>query len=170
MSGAPSTDFRRLMARWATGVSIVTASAEGDDHGLTVNAFLSVSLNPPTVLVSVTLDADTTPVLDRTRKFAVNFLAFDQKELSQRFAEVIPHRAKFEGVALTRGVTGAALLSSTLGSLEAEVNQHLDVADHRLFLARVVAVHPGREVAPLLFYRSRYAASDGARQLTLEPP
>ncbi|HEV2317669.1 MAG TPA: flavin reductase family protein [Thermoplasmata archaeon] len=164
----PSAEFRRLMGHWATGVSVVTASDGGEDHGLTVNAFLSVTLEPPTVLVSLTHDADTTPIVDRTRTFAVNLLAFDQKSLSQKFAEVIPHAAKFDGLEVTRGSTGAPLLTGTLGALEAEVDRHFDVADHRLFLGRIVAVHAGRDVAPLLFFRSRYASSDGSTRLTLE--
>ncbi len=67
-------EFRNLMARWATGVSVVTARDGALDAGLTVNALLSVSLAPPSVLVSLTEDADTTPVIERTGLFAVNLL------------------------------------------------------------------------------------------------
>ncbi|HXQ79552.1 MAG TPA: flavin reductase family protein, partial [Thermoplasmata archaeon] len=80
------SEFRNVMARWATGVSVVTARDGPLDAGLTVNAFLSVSLAPPSVLVSLTEDSDTTPVIERTGLFAVNFLAADQRALSERFA------------------------------------------------------------------------------------
>ncbi len=170
--GAPPDPavFRRLMGRWATGVSVVTAREDGHDLGLTVNAFLSVALVPPTVLISLSHDADTTPVIGRTRHFAVNLLAFDQRGLSERFAKTLPPAEKFRGLPVERGNTGAALLPETLGSLEARVARELDVADHRLFVGEVVALHPGREVPPLLFFGSRYAESDGSRTLTLGPP
>lgn len=178
MSPAPSTgavdatEFRRWMGRWATGVSVVTAHEGGHDHGMTVNAFLSVSLAPPTVLVALTHDADTTPVVERSGAFAVNLLAADQRALSERFAALTGPEEKFRGLALRRGTTGAALLSDTLGALEVRVRQAFDVADHRLFLAEALEVHPGREAAPLLFFRSRYAEDPAAARVTLDgaPP
>ena len=85
------------MSRWATGVSVVTARDGSADAGLTVNAFLSVSLHPPTVLVSLTQDADTTPVIERTGPFAVNFLAADQRALSERFARRRPSVGEVHG-------------------------------------------------------------------------
>jgi flavin reductase (DIM6/NTAB) family NADH-FMN oxidoreductase RutF len=166
MSAAP-TEFRRWMGRWASGVSIVTARSGETDAGLTVNSFLSVTLEPPTVLVALTHLADTTPVLEAARSFAVNLLAFDQRPLSERFALPSTPAEKFELLPLRRGRTGAALLEGTLGAIEAEVEQTFDVADHRLFLGRVVALHPGRDVAPLLFFRSRYSESDGGRSILL---
>ncbi len=168
--GAPALPFRRLMARWATGVSVVTTRLAEDDFGLTVNAFLSVALDPPTVLVSLTREADSTPAIAASGTYAVNFLAFDQRELSERFARAVPPRSKFEGVPVARGTTGAPLLPATLGALEAKVTERIDLADHRLFVGEVVALHPGREVPPLLFYGSQYAASDGLRGLTLPGP
>jgi flavin reductase (DIM6/NTAB) family NADH-FMN oxidoreductase RutF len=159
--------FRRLMGRWATGVSVVTAHAGGADYGLTVNAFLSVSLHPPTLLVSLSHDADTTPVIARGGPVAVNLLAFDQRALSERFAARGPPAEKFASVAFTRGENGAAILRDTLGALEARVVQRFEVADHTLVIGEVGALHLGREVPPLLFYRSQYAASDGGTTLTL---
>jgi flavin reductase (DIM6/NTAB) family NADH-FMN oxidoreductase RutF len=170
MAGTMDGDeLRRFMAHWATGVTVVTVGDGPRDFGLTVNAFLSVSLHPPTVLVSLTQDADSTPVLERVGAFAVNLLAFDQRSLSERFAAAVPPEEKFRGLPLRRGVTGAPLLHGTLGALEARVERPFDVADHRLFLGKVVALHSGRDVEPLLFFRSRYSESAGAGSLTLPP-
>jgi flavin reductase (DIM6/NTAB) family NADH-FMN oxidoreductase RutF len=152
--------FREAMARWATGVSVVTARDAGGPVGLTVNAFLSVALRPPTILVSLTHDADSTPVIDRTGAYAVNLLAFDQRALSERFALAETPATKFAGLTVGAGTLGLPLLPATIGALEARVVQRIDIADHRLFIGEVAAIHPGRPVAPLLFYRSRYSEGD----------
>jgi flavin reductase (DIM6/NTAB) family NADH-FMN oxidoreductase RutF len=165
--GADPAVFRRLMGRWATGVSVVTSHGPAGDVGLTVNAFLSVSLAPPTILISLSRDADSTPVIEATRAFAVNLLAFDQRDLSERFAQAVPPAAKFRDLPLERGATGVPLLAGTLGALEARVRSQLDSSDHRLFLGEVVSVRAGREVPPLLFFRSGYSASDGGPTVRL---
>ncbi|MFZ0831312.1 MAG: flavin reductase family protein, partial [Thermoplasmata archaeon] len=100
--------FRQLMGRWATGVSIVTAHHDGRDSGLTVNAFLSVSLEPPRILISITTDADAWPSIHQSTAFAVSVLSGTQRGISQRFASRVPPEEKFAGIDLHRGVTGAA--------------------------------------------------------------
>jgi 3-hydroxy-9,10-secoandrosta-1,3,5(10)-triene-9,17-dione monooxygenase reductase component len=168
MGGAPEVDrsaFRRLMARWATGVSVVTARAGDRDGGLTVNAFLSVSLNPPSVLVSLTTDVDTLPLVERSRRFGVSFLAADQKPLSDRFASTIPSPEKFRGVAFHRGSDGLPLLDGTLGALECRVASMTPAYDHVLVVGEVVRQELGRDAPPLLFYRSTYAEAEGPDRL-----
>jgi flavin reductase (DIM6/NTAB) family NADH-FMN oxidoreductase RutF len=162
--------FRAFMARWPTGVAVVTAHDGSSDYGLTVNAFLSVSLTPPTVLVSLTQDADTTPVVRRAKAFAVNFLTADQRLLSERFARAIPPDEKFRGLAVDRGSTGAPLLKETLGALECRLTQEIPVGDHLLLIGEVVDQRRGRETSPLLFFRSRYAEAAGPDRLELPPP
>ena len=166
-STVDSAEFRALMARWPTGVSVVTARDGTADAGLTVNAFLSVSLHPPSVLVSLTLDADTTPVIERTGLFAVNFLAADQRALSERFARTVPSAEKFAGLPVHRGATGVALLEGTLGAIECRVASHVRSYDHILFVGEVVRSERGRDAPPLLFFRSAYAEAEGADRLHL---
>lgn len=168
----PASEFRQLVARWATGVTVVTAIEAGRPHGLTVNAFLSIALEPPTVLVSLGREADTMPVVDRTGAFAVNFLAHDQRAISDRFAAVVPPDEKFAALEWAPGADGLPLLAGTLGSLSCEVVSKIDVADHRLFVAEVRSLRADREAPPLLFFRSQYAepAADGATRLPSAPP
>ena len=165
--GIDVAEFRTLMGRWSTGVSVVTARDGPLDAGLTVNAFLSVSLSPPSVLVSLTEDADTRPVIERTGQFAVNLLAADQRSLSERFARTIPPAEKFVGVALHRGPTGLALLDGTLGAVECRVSSQTPVYDHVLFVGEVVHAERGRDAPPLLFFRSSYAEAEGSDRLHL---
>ena len=161
--------FRRTISRWATGVAVVTASEGPRDAGLTVNAMLSVSLAPPLLLVSLTHDADTTPVLERTRMFGVSLLNASQRALSERFARAVTSEEKFAGVAVHRGSTGVPLLDGALATFECELEQRVEVADHHLLVGRVVAAEAGRDGTPLLFYRSRYADATGTDGLKLPP-
>lgn len=152
--------FRHLMARWATGVSVVTARDEGRDRGLTVNAFLSVSLEPPRVLVSISTDADALPSIRATGRFAVNVLSASQRGLSQRFASRVPPEEKFAGVDLHRGTTGAPLLDGAVATFECQVDQEIPAGDHALLLGQVVALEVGVDAPPLIFFRSGYAEAE----------
>jgi flavin reductase (DIM6/NTAB) family NADH-FMN oxidoreductase RutF len=170
VSPADPVQFRSLMARWATGVSVVTAAEKGVPYGLTVNAFLSVSLTPPTVLVSLSNDADTTPVIARTGRFAVNLLAHDQREISERFARTLSGPEKFAGLPVRSGLEGVPLLEGGLATFECRLARSVPVADHQLLLGEVESLTVGRDVAPLLFFRSHYGEADGPERLRLPPP
>ena len=158
------------MSRWATGVAIVTAREGSHDAGLTVNGLLSVSLAPPSLLISLTRDADTTPVIERTGAFAASFLAADQRAWSERFAKPLAAPEKFAGVPVHRGRTGAALLDDSLGAIECRVVSATPAFDHTLFLGEVVAVELGNDRTPLVFQRSGYAEADAEGRLRLAPP
>jgi flavin reductase (DIM6/NTAB) family NADH-FMN oxidoreductase RutF len=161
--------FRTMMARWATGVSVVTTRDGNVDAGLTVNAFLSVSLHPPSVLVSLQDDVDTLGFLERSRTFAVNILSAKQRALSERFAAAVVPAEKFRDLAFHRGTTGAALLDGTLGAIEARVLTIVPASDHRLCLGEVVALEVGHDGPPLLFFRSGYSTAEEGERLRLPP-
>jgi flavin reductase (DIM6/NTAB) family NADH-FMN oxidoreductase RutF len=167
--GVAPDAFRALISRWASGVSVVTARDGGEDAGLTVNSLVSVSLHPPTLLVCLTHDADATPVILRTRRFAVNLLSADQRPLSERFAQAITRSEKFRGVAVHRLRDGPARLDGALASFECEVVEAIVSTDHHLFLGRVVDIESGVDGIPLLFYRSRYGEPSGADSVRLPP-
>jgi flavin reductase (DIM6/NTAB) family NADH-FMN oxidoreductase RutF len=165
-----SATFRRWMGRWATGVSVVTAR-EGDlDAGLTVNALLSVSLAPPSLLISLMREADTTPIIERSGRFAVNFLAADQRSVSARFARNDPPAEKFRALPVHRSPGGLAFLEDTLGAVECRVVSKTPAYDHLLILGEVVHQELGRDGLPLVFFRSGYAEAEGTDTLRLPPP
>jgi 3-hydroxy-9,10-secoandrosta-1,3,5(10)-triene-9,17-dione monooxygenase reductase component len=171
--GTPSVagaDFRALMSRWATGVAVVTAREGAADHGLTVNALLSVSLNPPSILISLSRDADTTPVIERTGLFGVSFLAAEQRNVSERFAKAIPPAEKFVGLPVHRRGTGVPLVDGTLGSVECRVVSTTLAFDHALFLGEVVGLDLGPDHPPLVFHHSGYAEPEPEGRLKLPPP
>lgn len=155
---ADPTIFRRLMGRWPTGVAIVTTRDGATDHGLTVNGLTSISIQPPSLLVSLGDEADSSEIVANRRIFAANFLSAQQQSLSERFAQPIPPGEKFRDLSLHRGVTGAALLDGSLGALECRVISEFRVSDHRLFVGKVVALELGADLPPLLFHRSHYSS------------
>ncbi len=162
--------FRAFMARWATGVAVVTAHGDGRDAGLTVNALLSVSLRPPTLLVSLTHDADTTPVIEASGRFGASFLSAGQRALSERFARPIPPEEKFRDLPVRRGGGGLPLLDGGLGTAECRVVDWRPRHDHVLIEGEVVATTLGDPGAlPLLFFGSQYATPVGERDLRLGP-
>lgn len=155
------------MSRWPTGVSVVTARARNADAGLTVNALVSVSIRPPTILVSLARDVDTLPILEEAGTFAVSVLAADQRSLSERFARAVPPAEKFAGLAVHRGATGAALLDGAVGSVECRVLSRTPAVDHVLVLGEVVRQEFGPARPPLVFYQSAYAEADAEGRLRL---
>lgn len=173
MSGGPpggTVDppaFRALMGRWATGVCVVTSHDGSADAGLTVNALLSVALEPPSLLVSLQREVDTLPVLRRSGTFGVSVLAAGQRPLSERFARPVASEEKFRGVAFHRGATGAPLLDGALAELECRVASITPAFDHVLVVGQVVRMAEGPDGAPLLFYHGSYAEAEGVDRLRL---
>lgn len=147
--------FRSVLGRFASGITIITThDAEGRDHGMTVSAFSSLSLDPPLVLVAIGNDATMAPVMSQAASFAVNVLRDDQQELSRRFAGRLDDR--FAGVSHTHGTFGDALLDGVLGSLECRVVARHPAGDHVIVIGEVegAAAHHGH---PLLYFRGSYA-------------
>jgi flavin reductase (DIM6/NTAB) family NADH-FMN oxidoreductase RutF len=146
--------FRAVLGRFATGVSVITTiGTDGRDHGMTATAFASLSLDPPLILACVAHTATIHPHIMEAQTFGVSFLGADQEPLSRRFAET--NEDKFDGVGLTRELTGAALLDDALAHLECAVWARYDGGDHTIVVGRVdrAVAFGGR---PLLYYRGGY--------------
>jgi flavin reductase (DIM6/NTAB) family NADH-FMN oxidoreductase RutF len=171
VTGAPvdPAEFRRQIARWVTGVAILTARDGEADVGLTVNSLTSIALDPPLLLVSLSEVADTTPVVGRVGAFAVSVLSVHQRSVSERFARTAPAASKFQGVPIHRGVTGAAMIDGALATFECRVDSEHRHADHRLFVGRVIASAVGPEAPPLVFFRSQYAPAEAIPGLGAPP-
>lgn len=147
--------FRSVLSRFATGVTVVTAvDADGVDHGITVSAFCSLSLEPPLVLVCIDRATVMHRILSAATSFAVNVLAADQEDLARKFSD--PDDDRFDDTALTRGSSGAALLTGVAASLECALHDRLDGGDHTIFIGRVDA-GTTTDLHPLLYYRGGYA-------------
>ena len=147
--------FRSVLSRFASGVTIITThDDEGRDHGMTVSAFSSLSLDPPLVLIAIGHDATMAPVMATAKSFAVNILSAAQESLSRRFSGKLDDR--FSGVGTSRGDLGDALLDDALATLVCRVVARHPAGDHDIVVGEVESgtAHDGR---PLLYYRSGYA-------------
>ena len=151
-----SDTFRSVLGRFASGVSIVTARDDaGVDHGMTVSAFASVSLEPPQILICIDHGASMHDLLLEHPRFGISVLSSEQEAYSRRFA-TDPDTGRFDGIAYSRGDSGVVLIDNALAHLECSVKQHLDAGDHTIFIAEVERAEP-RQGRPLLYYRGGYA-------------
>ncbi|WP_028630990.1 p-hydroxyphenylacetate 3-hydroxylase reductase component [Metapseudomonas resinovorans] len=150
-----SRAFRRALGNFATGVTIVTATApDGTRAGVTANSFNSVSLDPPLILWSIDKRSSSLAVFEQASHFAVNILAADQIELSNQFAR--PRDDKFEGVAFDRGIGGAPLFPDCAARFQCELHQQVDGGDHVILIGKVMAFDDfGR--SPLLYHQGAYS-------------
>ncbi len=147
-------EFRRIMGHWSTGVAVVATRRGERPWGLTANAFASVSLDPPLVLVCVDLEADTHDPLRDTGLFAISILAGEQERLARRFAAT-DVADKSEGVAWREEATGAPVLEGAVAWLDCRLWAHYPAGDHTIFVGQVVA-GDAAERAPLLYFRGGY--------------
>ena len=147
-------DLRNAMGLFATGVTIITTKdASGKPFGLTANAFSSLSLDPPMLLICVDKGVDCYACFDESKVFAVNFLSLAQEELSTRFAT--KGIEKFEGLSYSVGELGVALLDGALAHFECTVAHAHEGGDHTIYLGEVQRLVT-MEGDPLLFYQGKY--------------
>jgi flavin reductase (DIM6/NTAB) family NADH-FMN oxidoreductase RutF len=149
-----SLAFRRACGLFCTGVAVLSTRADdGSPHGLTINSFSSLSLDPPLVIVAVDRDCTSFDHFDAGRFYAVNILREQQLDLSVRFAQL--PEGRFTGVAWSEGATGSPVIEDVLGVIECRTIQAIPVGDHRALIGEVVSVEIG-EGRPLLFFNSEY--------------
>jgi flavin reductase (DIM6/NTAB) family NADH-FMN oxidoreductase RutF len=143
--------FRTAMGKFATGVTVITTELDGDIHGMTANAFMSVSLDPKLVVISIGEKAKILNKIKESKIFSVNILAADQQELSMIFAGQIkePREIVFDRL------DGKPVLAGACAQVACEVSTaHLE-GDHTLFIGKVTNIHL-EEKEPLVFFNGKY--------------
>ncbi|GIK99593.1 MAG: nitrilotriacetate monooxygenase [Alphaproteobacteria bacterium] len=155
--GSMSRDLRQALARFVTGVAVVTAAGpDGSPLGLTVNSFGSVSLEPPLVLWSLSCRSSQREQFVAASHFAINVLGAAQQDVSARFAG--PRDDRFDGIDWQVGLGGAPLLDGCIASFECAAAGSLPAGDHVILFGRVERFRHGPG-APLVFFASRYGLS-----------
>lgn len=146
--------FRHAMGNFATGVNIITTEVDGDIHGMTANAFMSVSLDPKLVVISIGEKANMLEKIRKNKKYAVNILSQNQKELSMLFAGQLKEErdVSFDRLADVPVIAGAP----TQIACEV-VSEHVE-GDHTLFVGKVIDLHFEECTDPLLFYQGKYTS------------
>ena len=157
-----SREFRNVMGRFATGVTIVTVKVGDERRGMTANAVTSLSLHPPMLLVCVDKSASMHPFFEVADVFAVNILAADQRQMSDFFARHSDASGELGGFPYTDGATGVPIMDGALATVECHVAERYAGGDHLIVLGRVAALHNARPDAdPLLFFGGQYRAIAG---------
>jgi flavin reductase (DIM6/NTAB) family NADH-FMN oxidoreductase RutF len=163
---ANSNDLPAALSAWAAGVTLVTIADDRDDIGTTVSAFMSLSLDPPLVAVSLITDSYPAEVLSRpslpAKGFAITLLSAAQRVLAGQFAAAGRPSARLilDAVPHTRGKSSGALIpSGGLAALECSVARRIPAGDHLLVIAAVEDVAYVAEAGdPLVRFRGRYPA------------
>ena len=152
---APACDpqlFRRVMGRFATGVTVVSFLRAGRPAGMTVNSFLSVSLEPPLVLVSVRKASSFVEHVRVGVRCGINILSEQQRKLGPHFA----NQPEPDTVARFHDHAGTPLLDGSLAQIVARVVDIHPAGDHLLFIAEIEHLAHGPEAQPLIFFSGRY--------------
>lgn len=156
-----SDQLRQAMRAWASGVTVVTASHAGEQHGMTVSSFTSVALEPPLIIIALQNGSRTHELVSQSKAFAVTILAEDQQELSDRFAGQMPdEEERLAGIETETLVSGAPFIKSGLAYLDCRVTQAVPIGTNTLFLAEVVAARSKGEGQPLVYHDRQYHKLD----------
>ncbi|HBY97952.1 MAG: flavin reductase family protein [Ardenticatenaceae bacterium] len=162
--------FKDVMSHFATGVTIVTTRQGSIVHGMTVNAFCSVSLDPMLVLVSVAKTLRSHFLIEASGSFAVNILAMEQMGWAERFAGRIPDvEDRFAGLPYTDAITGSPVLSGAIAWVDCRLWATYNGGDHTLFVGEVVDGAIPNRADPLLYYQSHWSRLAAEGPLTANP-
>lgn len=159
--------FRVAMRQWATGVTIVSASFNGVRHGMTVNSFTSISLDPPLLLVSLSRFTRTHALVEASQAFGVTILNQTQQDLSDRFAGRTPEdQDRYAGLETFTLQSGAPFLVDGLAFFDCHVQESHAIGDHTLYVGLVTGLRASLEVSqggaplpeysPLVYYNRSY--------------
>ncbi|MBV9193814.1 MAG: flavin reductase family protein [Solirubrobacterales bacterium] len=153
-----SKDFRATVGAFATGVTVITTRGEEHAYGMTANAFSSVSLDPPLVLVCVIADSEGSKHIQRNGVFAVNILHADQEPVSRFFASRDRPRGRdaFTSVPHRVSATGSPIIQGAVAYLDCNLHAAHEAGDHEIFIGEVLELGFESEGQPLVFHGGRY--------------
>jgi flavin reductase (DIM6/NTAB) family NADH-FMN oxidoreductase RutF len=149
-----SADFRHAMRRVPTGVTVVTSVKDGEPRGITVNAFASVSVDPPSLLICVNREARSYLYISTSRIFCVNVLDGSQRALAERFSGKV-RELQFEEVEYRIDRTGAPVLEGAIAHFDCEVAEEYHYSSHSILIGRVLScvARPG---SPLGYFNGGF--------------
>ncbi len=157
-----SDDFRGAMRHLTGGVSVITVGRGQEITGMTVTSVSSLSVDPPTLIVSVNREASSWPVLKRHGFFGVNILAADQLEIAERFSGKggLKGAERFAGAQWITRRSGVPLLVGALASIDCAVDETIERHSHAIIIGRVLDVQASGRTAALAYWQGRYVAVD----------
>lgn len=154
MTAFDATTFRKVLGRFPTGVTIVTAQTETGPVGMAVNSFASVSLDPPLVLFCAAHSSSTWPDIRRAGAFSVNILGKGDEDLCRRFA--VKGADRFNEVTHRTGTTGAPVLDGVAAHLDCRIHAVHEAGDHVIVVGAVESLDAEEDIEPLVFHAGAY--------------
>ena len=148
--------LRAAMRAWTAGVTVVAASHRGVRHGMTVNSFTSISLEPAWISVTLRQSTRTHALVKESGAFALTILSADQKYVAERFSGKTPSDDRFEGLQTTILATGSPLIVGGLAWLDCRVVQTISAGENTLFIGEVVAAEGEFPGEPLIYHHRTY--------------
>jgi flavin reductase (DIM6/NTAB) family NADH-FMN oxidoreductase RutF len=157
-----SAEFRGAMRHLTGGVSVITAGRGKDITGMTVTSVTSLSVEPPTLLVSINRDASSFPLIRRHGAFGVNILNADQLDVAERFAGKggLKGADRFKGAKWVTSVSGVPLLVGALSAFDCEVEEIVERHSHGIVIGRVRGITSAARTAALAYWHGQYVAVD----------
>ncbi|WP_188456936.1 flavin reductase family protein [Virgibacillus oceani] len=149
--------FRNAMGKFATGVTIITTKTSTETRGMTANAFMSVSLNPKLITISIDNNAYMLEKIKTSGKFAVNILSDQQQHISMHFAGQKKEKSRVDFDL----INGVPVIKDSLASIVCDLDRSYEVGDHTLFIGKVVELNL-KDGDPLTFYGGKYRSYQAA--------
>jgi flavin reductase (DIM6/NTAB) family NADH-FMN oxidoreductase RutF len=157
-----SGDFRSAMRHLAGGVSVITVGRGKDITGMTVTSVSSLSVDPPTLIVSINRESSTWPLLKRHGFFGVNILTADQMDVAERFTGKggLKGADRFAGAQWNTRVSGTPLLVGALAAIDCQAEDIIERHSHAIVIGRVLDMEISKRTAALAYWQGRYVAID----------
>jgi flavin reductase (DIM6/NTAB) family NADH-FMN oxidoreductase RutF len=154
--------FRGAMRHLTGGVSVITVGRGKEITGMTVTSVSSLSVDPPTLIVSINRDSSSWPALKRHGFFGVNILAADQLEVAERFTGKggLKGAERFAGAQWIARISGVPLLAGALAAIDCEVEEIVERHSHAIVIGRVLDIQSSGHTAALAYWQGRYVAVD----------
>lgn len=146
--------FRNACGAFATGVTIITTRLDDLDHGMTANAFMSISLDPPLVAVSIAKTAKMRPLIEASGRFAVSVLASGTEDLAMHFAG----KPQEDIDTPLRDLDGLPVARQASAVFATDVDQTVDAGDHVIFIGHVSALDTDTNAPPLTFHKGQFGS------------
>ena len=155
-------DFRNAMRQLSGGVSVITAGKGRDISGMTVTSVSSLSVDPPSLIVSLNRESSSWPLVKRYGFFGVNILTSDQVDIAERFTGKggLKGADRFAGAQWTTRASGVPLLAEALAAIDCEVEDVVERHSHAIVIGRVLDVAVSARTAALAYWQGRYVAID----------
>ena len=155
-------DFRNAMRQLSGGVSVITAGKGRDISGMTVTSVSSLSVDPPSLIVSLNRESSSWPLVKRYGFFGVNILTSDQVEIAERFTgkDGLKGADRFVGAEWITRVSGVPLLAGALAAVDCEVEDIVERHSHAIVIGRVLDVAVSSRTAALAYWQGQYVAID----------